>query len=43
MKGKVKWTFMVYLAGDNNLSEAGEKDLGEMNDLCPSPIPLFKR
>lgn len=25
-----KWTIMVYLAGDNNLSDAGENDLGEM-------------
>jgi hypothetical protein len=30
MNEKSKWTFMVYLAGDNNLSEAGETDLGEM-------------
>jgi len=27
---KARWTFIVYLAGDNNLSTAGEKDLGEM-------------
>jgi len=27
---KAKWTVMVYMAGDNNLSAAGEKDLGEM-------------
>ncbi len=26
-----EWTFMVYLAGDNNLSNAGEVDLGEMS------------
>ncbi len=31
MNNKAKWTFMVYLAGDNNLSTAGEKDLGEMS------------
>jgi hypothetical protein len=30
---KAKWTFMVYLAGDNNLSEAGERDLGEMRSV----------
>jgi len=30
MKKKAKWTFMVYLAGDNNLSAAGDKDMGEM-------------
>jgi len=30
MKTQPKWTFMVYLAGDNNLSTAGETDLGEM-------------
>ena len=27
---KKKWTFMVYMAGDNNLSAAGEIDLKEM-------------
>jgi hypothetical protein len=30
MSTKAKWTFMVYLAGDNNLSTAGDKDLSEM-------------
>ncbi|MGC9350008.1 MAG: clostripain-related cysteine peptidase [Anaerolineae bacterium] len=30
METRAKWTFMVYLAGDNNLSMAGEKDLNEM-------------
>lgn len=30
---KKKWTFMVYLAGDNNLSSAGEKDIGEMRKV----------
>jgi hypothetical protein len=30
---KAKWTFMVYLAGDNNLSDAGERDLGEMRQI----------
>ena len=30
MKTQPKWTFMVYMAGDNNLSQAGETDLGEM-------------
>lgn len=33
MNEKAKWTFMVYLAGDNNLSTAGEKDLGEMSTV----------
>jgi hypothetical protein len=27
---KAKWTFMVYLAGDNNLETYGTNDLGEM-------------
>jgi len=27
---KKAWTFMVYIAGDNSLEEAGQKDLGEM-------------
>ncbi len=30
MNDQKKWTFMVYLAGDNNLSDAGETDLAEM-------------
>jgi hypothetical protein len=35
-KKKAKWTFMVYLAGDNNLSSAGEKDIGEMRKVGSS-------
>jgi hypothetical protein len=30
MKERVKWTFMVYLAGDNDLEAFGAKDLSEM-------------
>lgn len=30
------WTFMVYLAGDNNLSAAGEIDLAEMRTIGSS-------
>jgi len=30
MKTNTKWTFMVYLAGDNNLATAGDADLAEM-------------
>ncbi len=30
---KAKWTFMVYLAGDNNLSTAGDNDLEEMRQI----------
>jgi hypothetical protein len=33
MSAKAKWTFMVYLAGDNNLSSAGDKDLTEMRSV----------
>jgi hypothetical protein len=33
MPTKAKWTFMVYLAGDNNLSSAGDKDVGEMRKI----------
>jgi hypothetical protein len=33
MERKAKWTVMVYLAGDNNLSDAGEKDLEEMSTV----------
>ncbi len=36
MQDAKKWTFMVYLAGDNNLSEAGEIDLGEMSSVGSS-------
>jgi hypothetical protein len=32
-KERAQWTFMVYLAGDNNLSSAGEKDIGEMRSV----------
>jgi hypothetical protein len=30
---KVDWTFMVYMAGDNNLSDAGDADLKEMRQV----------
>ncbi|MBM4429812.1 MAG: hypothetical protein FJ026_05605, partial [Chloroflexi bacterium] len=30
MAPMAEWTFMVYLAGDNNLSDAGDTDLAEM-------------
>lgn len=30
---KRKWTFMVYMAGDNNLSSAGDTDLAEMRSV----------
>ena len=33
MKKKAKWTFMVYMAGDNNLSDAGDTDLAEMRAI----------
>jgi hypothetical protein len=34
---KAKWTFMVYMAGDNSLSSAGDKDLGEMRSVGSTP------
>lgn len=37
MKNKANWTFAVYLAGDNNLSNAGERDLAEMRRVGSSP------
>jgi hypothetical protein len=37
MATRAKWTFMLYLAGDNNLSAAGEKDLGEMRKVGSTP------
>ena len=33
MASKAKWTFMVYMAGDNNLSSAGDADLREMRKV----------
>jgi hypothetical protein len=33
MKTKAKWTFMVYMAGDNTLSSAGDVDLKEMRKV----------
>ncbi len=33
MASKAKWTFMVYMAGDNNLSGAGDADLREMRKI----------
>jgi hypothetical protein len=33
MAKSAKWTFMVYMAGDNNLSAAGDNDLGEMRKV----------
>lgn len=31
-----KWTFMVYMAGDNNLASAGDEDLREMREVGSS-------
>jgi hypothetical protein len=33
MAENAKWTFMVYMAGDNNLSDAGDQDLKEMREV----------
>jgi hypothetical protein len=33
MKSTAKWTFMVYMAGDNNLSAAGDMDMEEMRGV----------
>lgn len=37
MAAKAKWTFAVYMAGDNSLSDAGERDLKEMRRVGSSP------
>ena len=37
MATKAKWTFAVYMAGDNNLSDAGERDLKEMRRVGSKP------
>lgn len=36
MAAQAKWTIMVYMAGDNNLSDAGEMDLAEMRRVGSS-------
>jgi hypothetical protein len=36
MGKNAKWTFMVYLAGDNNLEDFGVKNLGEMKTVGSS-------
>lgn len=33
MASVAKWTFMVYMGGDNRLSDAAEKDLAEMRSI----------
>jgi hypothetical protein len=33
VRPKAKWTVMIYMAGDNNLSSAGDKDLNEMRTV----------
>ncbi|MCJ7445854.1 MAG: clostripain-related cysteine peptidase [Methanotrichaceae archaeon] len=33
MAAEAKWTFMVFMAGDNNLSDAGDEDLAEMRKV----------
>ena len=37
METKAKWTYMVYMAGDNSLSTAGDEDLREMRQVGSSP------
>jgi len=37
MSATAKWTFMVYMAGDNSLSSAGDDDLAEMRKVGSTP------
>jgi len=37
MVRKAKWTFLVFMAGDNSLSSAGDKDLYEMRMVGSTP------
>ncbi len=37
MSPTAQWTFMVYMAGDNNLSTAGDTDLAEMREIGSTP------
>ena len=34
---RAKWTFMLYMAGDNNLSSAGDADLAELRQVGSTP------
>jgi len=36
-KAKAKWTFIVFLNGDNDLDPFGEKDLTEMKKVGSTP------
>lgn len=37
MAKKAKWTFLIFMAGDNSLSSAGDKDLYEMRMVGSTP------
>ena len=37
MASPAKWTYLVYLGGDNDLSDAGERDLWEMAAVGSTP------
>jgi len=37
MSAIAKWTFLVYMAGDNSLSSAGDDDLAEMRKVGSTP------
>jgi len=40
MVTKAKWTLMVYLAGDNNLSPSADVDLKEMRTIASTKDPI---
>jgi hypothetical protein len=37
MAAEAKWTFLIYMAGDNSLSDAGYEDLREMRRIGSTP------
>ena len=37
MSAKADWTWLVYMAGDNNLEGAGKEDLNEMKEVGSTP------
>jgi L-aminopeptidase/D-esterase-like protein len=38
VSGQAKWTFMVYMAGDNNLDGAALRNIAEMAQAGISPL-----
>lgn len=41
VSGKAKWTFMVFMAGDNNLDGAALRDITEMAQAGSAPFHIL--